>query len=80
LFDGPWVLSLNMSVLKTVRLSERQTAELRMDAFNMPNHPSFIPGDQNINQTTFGVVGSTFPVSGTSSGSRVVQFALHYRF
>jgi hypothetical protein len=56
-----------------VKLTERQTVELRMDAFNMLNHPSFWAGDQNINSTNFGVVAADF-------GSRVVQFALHYRF
>jgi hypothetical protein len=73
LFDGPWIFSLDMSALKTVKINERQTVELRMDAFNMANHPSFFSGDQNINSTTFGVVAADF-------GSRVVQFALHYRF
>jgi hypothetical protein len=73
LFDGPWIFGLDMSALKTVKLTERQTVELRMDAFNMLNHPSFWAGDQNINSTNFGVVAADF-------GSRVVQFALHYRF
>jgi len=73
LFDGPWIFSLDLSALKTVKLTERQTVELRMDAFNAPNHPSFWAGDQNINANTFGVVAATF-------GYRQVQFALHYRF
>ena len=73
LFDGPWIFSLDMCILKSLKLTERQTVELRMDAFNAPNHPSFWAGDQNINESTFGVVGSTF-------GYRVVQFALDYRF
>jgi hypothetical protein len=73
LFSGPWVFSLDMSALKAVKIKEQQTLELRMDAFNAPNHPSFWAGDQNINSTNFGVVASDF-------GSRVVQFGLHYRF
>jgi hypothetical protein len=73
LFDGPWIFSLDMSALKTVKITERQTVELRMDAFNMANHPSFFSGDQNINSTTFGVVAGDY-------GTRVVQFGLHYRF
>jgi hypothetical protein len=73
LFDGPWVFGLDASILKRVVIREQQTLELRMDAFNMPNHPSFYAGDQNINTPTFGVVSSTF-------GSRLVQFGVHYRF
>jgi hypothetical protein len=72
-FDGPWFFGLDASILKTVPIRERQTLELRMDAFNMPNHPSFFAGDQNINSNTFGVVSSTY-------GSRLVQFGAHYRF
>jgi hypothetical protein len=73
LFDGPWIFSLDMSALKTIKLRERQSVEIRMDAFNAPNHTSFYAGDQNINSTTFGVVGGDY-------GSRVVQFGAHYRF
>jgi hypothetical protein len=73
LFDGPWIFSLDMSLLKTVKINEHQTVELRMDAFNAPNHTSFYSGDQNINSTNFGVVTGDY-------GSRVVQFGAHYRF
>src|SRR5262249_33487713 len=67
LFSGPWVFGLDMSALKAVKINEQQTLELRMDAFNAPNHVSFWAGGQNINDTNFGVVASDF-------GSRVVQF------
>jgi len=73
LFDGPAFFGLDASILKAVVIRERQTLELRMDAFNMPNHPNFFAGDQNINSTTFGVIGSSF-------GSRLLQFGAHYRF
>ncbi|HLK49194.1 MAG TPA: TonB-dependent receptor [Bryobacteraceae bacterium] len=73
LFDGPWVFSLDASLVKTVVIREQQTLELRMDAFNLPNHTSFFAGDQNINSPTFGVVAGTF-------GARLVQFGVHYRF
>ena len=73
LFDGPAFFGLDASILKTVVIRERQMLELRMDAFNMPNHPNFFAGDQNINSTTFGVIGSSF-------GARLVQFGAHYRF
>jgi hypothetical protein len=72
-FDGPSIFSLDMSLLKTVKLHERQSLEIRMDAFNALNHTSFYAGDQNINSTTFGAVTGDY-------GSRVVQFGAHYRF
>jgi Carboxypeptidase regulatory-like domain len=73
LFDGPSIFGLDMSALKTVKVREHQSLEIRMDAFNALNHTSFYAGDQNINSTTFGVVSSDY-------GSRVVQFGAHYRF
>jgi hypothetical protein len=73
LFDGPAFFGLDASILKAVPVREQQVLELRMDAFNMLNHPSFFAGDQNINSTTFGVISSTY-------GSRLVQFGVHYRF
>jgi hypothetical protein len=73
LFDGPSIFSLDMSLLKTVKLRERQALEIRMEAFNALNHPSFYAGDQNINSNKFGVVGGDY-------GSRIVQFGAHYRF
>ncbi|PWU12456.1 MAG: hypothetical protein C5B51_00575 [Terriglobia bacterium] len=73
LFSGPWIFSLDLSALKAIKVTERQTVELRVDAFNAPNHPSFWAGDQNINSTIFGTVGGDF-------GYRLMQFALHYRF
>jgi hypothetical protein len=73
MFNGPWIFSLDVSLLKAIKIREKQLLELRMDAFNILNHPNFWPGDQNINSTTFGIVGGDF-------GSRVMQFGAHFRF
>ena len=55
-------------------LTERQSVELRMEAQNILNHPAFFAGDQDINSTQFGKIGSTF------FGRRLIQFGLYYRF
>jgi hypothetical protein len=74
LFSGPWTFTMDMSLSKTIKITERQNLQLRMEAFNALNHPTFYVGDQNINSTTFGVIGSGF------YAPRQMQFALHYRF
>jgi hypothetical protein len=74
LFSGPWTFNIDFSLLKTVKITERHNVELRMDAFNALNHPTFWAGDQNINSTTFGVVSSTL------YSARIMQFGLLYRF
>jgi hypothetical protein len=73
-FSGPWTFGLDLSLMKSVKLTERQDVELRMDAFNALNHATFWPGDQNINDTAFGNVTSMF------YPARILQFGLLYRF
>jgi hypothetical protein len=73
-FDGPWDTTFDFGVSKTTRITERQSIQLRMDATNFLNHPSFIIGDQTISSSTFGKVTSTF------ANRRQMQFALTYRF
>ncbi len=74
LFSGPWTFDIDMSLLKTVKITERHNVELRMDAFNALNHATFYPGDQNINSTTFGKISSMF------YAARIMQFGLLYKF
>ena len=74
LFSGPWAFNIDMSLLKTVNITEHQNVEFRADAFNALNHATFWSGDQNINSTTFGVISSTF------YPARIMQFGLYYRF
>jgi len=74
MFDGPWTFNIDVELKKTVALTERHKVELQMDAYNALNHATFWSGDQNINNTTFGVVSYTF------YAPRVVQFGLHYKF
>jgi hypothetical protein len=74
MFSGPWSFDLDMSLQRKFRITERQSIELRMEGTNILNHPTFYVGDQNINSTTFGVIGSTF------NPPRVMQFAARYQF
>ena len=73
-FSGPWTFNTDMSLMKSIAVTERQHLELRMDAFNAFNHASFWVGDQNINDTTFGVISSMF------YSPRILQFGASYRF
>ena len=74
LFSGPWTFDIDMSLLKNVKITERQTVQLRMDAFNTLNHATFYSGDQNINSNKFGYMSSMFYLP------RIMQFGLLYKF
>jgi hypothetical protein len=73
-FSGPWTFGLDMSLLKRVMLTETKNVEFRADAFNVLNHATFWPGDQNINSNTFGVISSMM------YSRRILQLGLYLRF
>lgn len=75
-FSGPWTFNIDMSLSKKVKITERQSVLLRMEAFNAPNHATFYVGDQNINSTSpsFGTIGSMFYLP------RILEFGAHYTF
>ena len=74
MFDGPWTFTTDMRLKKAIPITETKKLELAMDAINALNHATFWSGDQNINATNFGVIGSMFYLP------RVVQFGVHYTF
>ena len=73
-FSGPWTFGMDASLMKSVALTEHKNIQLRMDAFNVLNHATFWSGDQNINSTQFGVIGSMF------YAARIMQFGLYFKF
>jgi hypothetical protein len=86
MFDGPNVFNADLSLIKNTKLTEKQSLEFRMDAFNVLNHPAFASlsqsaltvgsgaDPQNINNPIFGQIG------GTVNDRRVLQFGLNYQF
>jgi hypothetical protein len=74
-FDGPWDTTFDFNLVKDTKINERHSIQLRMDAQNFLNHPSFaFTGDQTVTSTTFG------KITGTYANRRQIQFALYYRF
>jgi hypothetical protein len=80
-FSGPWYFNLDFTVQKVTKITERQSIEFRMEAFNFTNTPTFYVGDEaaattrfNVNQPTFGSIINTY------TDSRRFQFGLYYRF
>jgi hypothetical protein len=75
IFDGPWDTTFDFGASKFIRITERNNIQLRMDARNLLNHPTFAIGDQTATSTTFGKI-----TSGGPGGPRVFQFAIYYNF
>jgi hypothetical protein len=83
-FNGPWDFNWDFAVLKTTKITERQSLEFRAEFFNFTNHPAFTAGDEgnsianfDVNSATFGKITQTVFYN---SPSRLIQFGLQYRF
>jgi hypothetical protein len=74
MFSGPWTFNMDASVIKRIAVTERHSLELRAEAFNATNTPSWFVDNMNIDATSFGKITSTV------YERRVMQFGLIYRF
>jgi len=73
---------VDFSLIKRTKINERFSHEMRLEAFDLFNHPNFgQPGRvAQVGSTTFGVISSTrFPV-GDSGSARQLQFAMKLLF
>ena len=73
-FDGPSQFRIDLALAKRTRIVGRYSLELKAEAFNLTNTPSFFTGDMNINSTTFG------RLTQVNIASRVVQFSARFDF
>lgn len=72
--NGPGIVSVDMSLNKTFRITERTNLEFRSEFFNLPNHPIFSQPGTTVGTPGYGVIGST------KVDSRQLQFALKLSF
>jgi hypothetical protein len=73
-FDGPPQFRIDLALSKRFRMGERYRFEVKGEAFNLTNTPSFSRGDMDINSTTFGRLTSV------NVNSRVVQLSARFDF
>jgi hypothetical protein len=74
MFTGPNIFSMDSAVIKETRLTERIRAEIRIQALNVFNHPTFAMFSQSIDQQQFGKVTST------ATSPRRLQFGVTLLF
>ncbi|MES2390311.1 MAG: carboxypeptidase regulatory-like domain-containing protein [Acidobacteriota bacterium] len=73
---GPGEYYSDVSVLKSFAIHEKLNLQLRMDAFNVLNHPNFGNPGANISVGTFGTITGTLG----SGPNRLVQLGGRLRF
>jgi hypothetical protein len=84
MFTGPSAFNMNMGILKSTKITERTSLEVRGEFFNLPNHPTFFLGDESIvtadrnrvdiNQPNFGTISAIY------FDRRVIQFGAYFKF
>ncbi len=77
-FTGPMIRSFDATASKITKITERVSAELRVDASNVFNHPTFTIGDQNINSTSFGKITGTGAALSTSRRLLTVSATVNF--
>jgi hypothetical protein len=55
---GPGFVEFDLSIVRSIKLSERANLQLRADLFNLFNHPNFDVPDRVFDSTTFGSLTS----------------------
>jgi len=82
-FSGPGLFSLNLSLTKNFRFSERLNLEFRAESFNVTNTPEFSNPTTSITSSSYGYVtgtiGSGTGVNGTGGG-RAIQLGVKISF
>jgi hypothetical protein len=85
-FDGPSVFSMDAALFKDTKINERLSVELRMEALNVFNHPTFalvtsdadptavLGNDLNVNSQQFGQISSL------ATTPRQLQFGIRVKF
>jgi TonB dependent receptor len=74
-FYGPGLVTLDGSLFRTFPIHEALAVQLRADAFNALNHPTFANPGVSLTSTSFGEVTGT-----AGSNARVLQFAATLSF
>jgi outer membrane receptor protein involved in Fe transport len=75
---GPDLVNLDMALVKTTAVTERVKLELRIEYFNVLNHPEFASPNNNINSPTFGQITTTGTFRGAAP--RIGQLAVRLSF
>ena len=72
---NPAFLDLDLGLRKSFAIREQRRVELRIDAFNAPNHPIFQGPSTTVSSTYFGVLGGTSSnLLQQTNTPRVIQF------
>jgi hypothetical protein len=78
---GPTVFNIDLSVFKNTKIARLDT-ELRVEAFNVLNHPQFATPNGQLGNSAFGTITASATPSCQTCGTseRQIQVAMKVRF
>jgi Carboxypeptidase regulatory-like domain len=79
-FYGPGLVDFDLSWEKTTKITERVGAQLRVECYNIFNHPHFNNPDNAITSPTFGLISDTASRPDATTSARQMQVALKINF
>jgi hypothetical protein len=78
---GPGLVNLDLALHKILWQTDRHSARLRLEFFNLANHPNFqIPSGQDLFNSDLQRVGSAGRITATTTAARQIQMALKWMF
>jgi hypothetical protein len=77
---GPGFSNLDLALIKNTKITERFSAQFRVDTFDVFNHPNFGQPNLVFPSSTFSSITSTRFPTADSGSSRQLQFALKILF
>jgi len=77
---GPGVVNADLSLFRTLRLTEKFDLQVRAESFNLNNTPHFANPNGNANGSNFGRVLSTQSGADAIGRSREMRFGLRLGF
>jgi hypothetical protein len=69
---GPTHANFDVNLVKRIRISEGKEFEIRLDAVNVMNNPSWVISSTDINSTSFGKMTAADPAGGVSQALNTV--------
>ncbi|MBZ5548066.1 MAG: TonB-dependent receptor [Acidobacteriia bacterium] len=79
-FYGPGYVNFDLVFAKKTKLTERFELELRVEGYNIFNHPHFSQPDNGQTDPTFGLISSTYTRPDATTSARQMQAALKLNF
>ena len=81
LVRAPGLFQIDTAIARNIKVTERTNVSLRMEAFNVLNHPELGSPTANLSSPTFGQILAVTNTSPIGTGSaRSIQFAARFMF